>query len=169
MLAHLPPHVAPYALYDSVQPHVLSDILADHPNARVASYTTGGYAADPSSIKSVAHGQTMWIDTDGTKPRANVLDVEPGNIGPERAGEWVKSHTHLTDDRPAIVYTMKSLWADVKADVARDAPGYPVRWWVADPTGTPHMVPGAHATQWYWGTAVDISAADPQLWNADPR
>ena len=33
----------------------------------------------------------------------------------------------------------------------------------ANPTGVDHIVPGASATQWYWGTNVDISTASPKL------
>jgi len=36
-----------------------------------------------------------------------------------------------------------------------------VRWWIADPTGVPHLVPGSSATQWYWGSGYDISTASP--------
>jgi hypothetical protein len=36
-----------------------------------------------------------------------------------------------------------------------------IRWWIADPTGTPHIVPGSNATQWYWGTGYDESTALP--------
>jgi hypothetical protein len=36
-----------------------------------------------------------------------------------------------------------------------------VRWWIADPTGHPHLVPGSQATQWYWGENYDISTAEP--------
>ena len=36
-----------------------------------------------------------------------------------------------------------------------------VRWWIADPTGVPHIVPGASATQWYWGHNYDITTARP--------
>ena len=35
-----------------------------------------------------------------------------------------------------------------------------VKYWIADPTGTPHILPAA-ATQWYWGASYDISAAHP--------
>jgi hypothetical protein len=34
-----------------------------------------------------------------------------------------------------------------------------VKYWIADPTGTPHILPGAAATQWYWGANYDISTA----------
>jgi hypothetical protein len=38
-----------------------------------------------------------------------------------------------------------------------------IRWWIADPTGSPHIVPGADATQWYWGTGFDESTAKSNL------
>jgi hypothetical protein len=36
-----------------------------------------------------------------------------------------------------------------------------VKYWIADPTGTKHILPGAAATQWYWGPSYDITAAQP--------
>ncbi len=36
-----------------------------------------------------------------------------------------------------------------------------IRWWIAYPTGSPHVVPGSQATQWYWGQNYDISTALP--------
>jgi hypothetical protein len=38
-----------------------------------------------------------------------------------------------------------------------------VRWWIADPTGVPHVVPGSSATQWYWGSNYDITTATPSF------
>jgi hypothetical protein len=38
-----------------------------------------------------------------------------------------------------------------------------VRYWIADPTGNPHVVPGSNATKWYWGSSVDITTAHPSL------
>jgi hypothetical protein len=65
----------------------------------------------------------------------------------------------------AIVYTMRSSWQDVKDNVAH-LPKWQqdkVRYWIADPTGVQHMVPGADATQWYWGTNIDVSVANESL------
>ena len=61
------------------------------------------------------------------------------------------------------MYTYRSAWQTVKASVA-SLPSWmqaKVRYWIADPTGVPHMVPGANATQWYWGQSYDISTANP--------
>lgn len=164
MIAALPPHVSPYGMYDSVQSHVLKGKLQEHPHAKVGAYANGGYASDPASIGEVIHGQALWIDTNGSTPKANVLDVEPGNASPQLAGEWVRSHARSVPGSPAIIYTMRSQWATAQADVQRDGQGQQVRWWIADPTGHPHMVHGADATQWYWGADVDISAVHPHLW-----
>ena len=38
-----------------------------------------------------------------------------------------------------------------------------VRYWIADPTGVPHVVPGSSATQWYWGSSYDITTANPNF------
>ena len=38
-----------------------------------------------------------------------------------------------------------------------------IRWWIADPTGVPHIVPGSSATQWYWGSSYDITTAAPRF------
>ncbi|HEV3289149.1 MAG TPA: hypothetical protein VG123_09155, partial [Streptosporangiaceae bacterium] len=56
-------------------------------------------------------------------------------------------------------------WQDVKDNVAHlpQSMQDKVRYWIADPTGVQHMVPGAAATQWYWGANIDISVASPSL------
>ena len=71
----------------------------------------------------------------------------------------------------AIVYTMLSDWQAVQDSVG----GLPswmqshVRYWIADPTGVPHVVPGSSATQWYWGSSYDISTANPNFSSSKSR
>jgi hypothetical protein len=147
----------PYTVYDSVTPGSIPS------GATAAVYATGAYAAQPSSV--TGHQSLLWIDTNGSDPSANVLDVEPGDATPAGAAHWVQQK--LSDNRHAvaIVYTMKSDWQQVKDNVAT-LPGWmqsKVRYWIADPTGVAHIVPGASATQWYWGSHVDISTANPDL------
>jgi hypothetical protein len=145
----------PYLIYDSVTP---SSIPAGH---QVATYANGTYAA---SAKSVAgRGNVLWIDTNGSDPRANVLDVEPGDATPSGAAQWVKAKLSGQRNSVAIVYTMLSDWQAVKGYVG----GLPswmrskVRYWIADPTGVAHVVSGSNATQWYWGQNYDITTANP--------
>ncbi|HET9894780.1 MAG TPA: hypothetical protein VFQ44_07580 [Streptosporangiaceae bacterium] len=147
----------PYLMYDSVTPSSI-------PSGRVAAvYATGGFAASPSQVGS--HPGVVWIDTNGSDPKASALDVEPGDATPSQAAGWAKSRLSANPNAVARIYTMRSEWGAVKSAVA----GLPekmqahVRWWIADPTGQQHMVPGAAATQWYWGSHYDITTASPRF------
>jgi hypothetical protein len=143
----------PFLFYDSVTPSALP---AGQP---AAVYANGSYAASPSQVHG--HRSVFWIDTNGSDTKAGVLDVEPGDATPAGAAQWIdaKLSAHPTDI--AVIYTMLSDWGQVKADVA----GLPssmqshVQYWIADPTGYPHLVPGSTATQWYWGNSTDESTA----------
>ncbi len=144
----------PFLIFDSVTP---SAIPAHH---MIATYATGGYAVPASQV---AGRQVLWIDTRGTDPAAAALDVEPGDATPSVAAQWAWHKLSATPGTVARIYTMISEWSAVKAAIA----GLPhrmqshVRYWIADPTGVPHIVPGASATQWYWGKNYDISTANP--------
>lgn len=147
----------PFQIYDSVTP---GSIPA---HQRVATYATGNYAASPAQV--AGRGQVMWIDTTGSDYAASVLDVEPGDATPTLAANW--AYHRLTQHRTGLarIYTMISEWPAVKSAVAT-LPAWMqshVRWWIADPTGSPHIVPGAAATQWYWGKNYDITNASSRF------
>jgi hypothetical protein len=150
----------PYPIYDSVEPGAL-------PHGKVAAvYANGAYQASGHQVKDAK--SVLWIDTNGSNPGANVLDVEPGDATPHGAAVWVQQRLDKHPDSVAIVYTMRSSWQDVKDNMAH-LPKWQqdkVRYWIADPTGVQHMVPGADATQWYWGAHIDISVANPSLTQA---
>ena len=147
----------PYLMYDSVTPSKLPS------NQAAAVYATGHYAASASEV--AGHHSLLWIDTNGSDSNANVLDVEPGDATPSGAAQWVQSHLSKQPHSVAIIYTMRSDWGAVQDSVG----GLPsweqghVRYWIADPTGVPHVVPGSSATQWYWGSSYDISTANPNF------
>jgi len=128
----------------------------------VATYATGN---EPTTAAAVSgRGPVLWIDVTGTDYAASALDVEPGNVGPAQAAVWALHRLTLYPDAIAHIYTFKAEWPDVQAAVAATVPPSMqsrVHWWIADPTGVPHMVPGAQATQWYWGPGYDISTATP--------
>ena len=146
----------PYTIYDSVTPGSLPS------NQPAAVYADGAYAASASQVSG--HHSVLWIDTNGSDPNANALDVEPGDATPAGAATWVQAHL-AQPHSVAIIYTMRSDWSAVQAAVG----GLPsweqshVRYWIADPTGVPHVVPGSSATQWYWGSNYDISTANPNF------
>jgi hypothetical protein len=145
----------PYLIYDSVTP---SAVPAGQP---IATYANGAYAASPSSV--AGHGSVLWIDTNGSDPGANALDVEPGDATPAGAAQWVWTKMRADHGATAIVYTMISDWGSVQANIG-SLPAWMqphVKYWIADPTGVPHVLPGASATQWYWGNNYDITTANP--------
>ena len=145
----------PWELYDSTTP---SQIPAGH---EVATYADGAFAVAPHEVSGGGH--VVWIDTNGSDPRASALDVEPGDATPQVAASWARAKLSADPNSPAIIYTMRSEWPATQAAVS-SLPAHmrsEIRWWIADPTGVPHMVPGANATQWYWGSRYDISTVDP--------
>jgi hypothetical protein len=152
----------PYEFYDSTDPQTVPA------GAEIAVYATGG---DPTPAAAVAGRQhVLWIDTLATDPQAQVLDIEPGCAQPSQAPQWVTSHLKQVPGSVAILYTMLSEWPQVQSAVASlPAPERSrIRWWIADPTGSPHIVPGSSATQWYWGPSYDISTALPDFQRATP-
>jgi hypothetical protein len=147
----------PYTIYDSVTPGTL-------PSSQPAAvYADGAYAASSSQVSG--HHSVLWIDANGSDPNANVLDVEPGDATPAGAATWVQAHLAKQPHSVAIIYTMRSDWSAVQ-DAVGGLPSWEqshVRYWIADPTGVPHVVAGSSATQWYWGKSYDISTANPNF------
>lgn len=146
----------PYTIYDSVNPSAVPT------NQRIATYVDGPFAVSPS--QATGHPSVLWIDTNGSSPKtASALDVEPGDVTPTGAVQWVQQKFSTSPNSTAIVYTMRSEWPQVQSAIS-SLPSQMqshVRYWIADPTGVPHTVPGASATQWYWGSSYDISTAMP--------
>jgi hypothetical protein len=146
----------PYLIYDSVTP---SAIPAEHPV--VATYADGPHPTPASEV--AGRDSVLWIDIDASDPQAGALDIEPGCAEPSQAAGWVWNRLHDDPHATAVLYTMISEWSEVRSDVA-SLPSWMqdhIRWWIADPTGQPHLVPGSQATQWYWGPNYDISTAEP--------
>jgi hypothetical protein len=151
---HPAPRPKPYLIYDSVTPQAIP------PHRIVATYATGGYAVPAAQV---AGRSVVWIDTRGTDPAASALDVEPGDATPSVAASWAWHKLSASPRAVARIYTMISEWPAVKAAIASlpHRMQSHIRYWIADPTGVPHVVPGANATQWYWGKSYDISTANP--------
>jgi hypothetical protein len=148
----------PYQLYDSVTPSAIPSS-----SQAVAVYANGNYAATPGQVGK--RGLTLWIDTNGSNTHADVLDVEPGDATPDQAAAWVQQKLNAKPNSTAIIYTMRSQWGAVHDAVSHLAWWMPshTKYWIADPTGVPHIVPGSDATQWYWGPNYDISNALPSF------
>jgi hypothetical protein len=149
--------VRPYSIYDSVTPWAIPA------HQKVATYANGNYAVSPGEV--AGRGQVAWIDVSGSDINASALDVEPGNATPSIAANWALDKLRAQPGGVAWIYTMESEWPAVKYAVATTVPTRMwshIHWWIADPTGVPHLVPGSSATQWYWGPHYDISEANQQ-------
>jgi hypothetical protein len=149
-----PPAALPYLIYDSVTPRSVPW------GKSVAAYTNGKFKASVSDVAH--HDNVLWIDINGSNPDSMVLDVEPGDATPAGAARWVHARLSKHRDSIAIVYTFRAAWPSVKHYV-RGLPHWMrsrVHYWIADPTGVPHVLPGSSATQWYWGKRYDISTAN---------
>jgi hypothetical protein len=147
----------PYLIYDSLLPAAL-------PSGHVvATYADGPGAVSPGDL--AGRGPVLWIDVNATDPAANALDIEPGNATPSAAPGWVSSRLSAYPGSLAIIYASLSEWPAVQAAVATLPADMRarIRWWIADPTGYAHLVPGSDATQWYWGKNYDISTATPRF------
>jgi hypothetical protein len=156
-------HARPYLIFDSATPTAIP------PHHEIATYADGPHPVPPSEVAGRAH--VLWIDINGTDPQAAVLDVEPGCATPSTVPVWVWHRLTAEPHGVAIIYTMRSEWPAVQAAVATLPARMRsrVRWWIADPTGYPHLVPGSDATQWYWGPSYDISTATPRLQQGSPQ
>jgi hypothetical protein len=149
------PQPKPFLIYDSVNPQAIPG------DPVVATYADGPHPDSPSAVANFSH--VMWVDIDASDPHADALDIEPGCATPSEAPGWVSARLNADPHGVAVLYTMISQWSTVKADVS-SLPAWMqsrIRWWIADPTGSPHVVPGSQATQWYWGQNYDISTALP--------
>jgi hypothetical protein len=145
----------PFLVYDSVTPQAIPG------NPVVATYADGPLPDTPAMV--AGRTNVIWISITGYDYNASALDIEPGCASPSQAASWVSQRLTRHPHGVAILYTMISDWAAVQANVS-SLPSWMkshVRWWIADPTGTPHIVPGSQATQWYWGPNYDISTALP--------
>jgi hypothetical protein len=129
----------------------------------VATYANGAYAASTRAFGR--RRSVLWIDTNGSDPAASALDVEPGDAKPAGAARWVRQRLKAYPRSLAIIYTFRNEWQQVKDSVAGLSAWMRsrVRFWIADPTGVPHVVTGSSATQWYWGNRYDITTANPDF------
>ncbi len=127
----------------------------------IAAYADGPFAASAASV--AGHGNVLWIDVNGSDPQANALDVEPGDATAAEAATWASERLTADPSSDAIIYTFINDWAAVidEIDTLPSSMQSHVKYWIADPTGTPHMVSGASATQWAWGSQYDTDLAEP--------
>ena len=147
---------SPYLIYDSVTPSAIPAT-----QGTVAAYSDGPHPTPASEV--TGRKSVLWISITGRDYDATVIDVEPGNATPAAAASWAFHRLSASPHAVARIYTFINEWPVVKAAVA----SFPaqmqsrIHWWIANPTGSPHLLPGSDATQWYWGSHYDITTAAP--------
>lgn len=130
-----------------------------------AVYANGRYFATKAQVAHLR--AVLWIDVNGEDPGANELDIETGDATPETVLTWVPRHCEVYGSQArSRLYCNLSTWPEVKLAVARLEPVHraSVRYRIADPTGVPHMVAGADATQWGWYETYDANTATDHYW-----
>ena len=75
-----------------------------------------------------------------------------------RSGATVKQNSQRRSRKQVAARRSRSQLSNSHSPIAT----IPIEW-IGSATGTPHVVPGSDATQWYWGTHYDISTVNPRF------
>ena len=153
-------------MYDSTRPGLIP-AGAEY----IAIYGNGRFAADRATVKRQFPSARIYsIDVLNTDPAGcGIADVENGDMTPADVPGWVQARLGAHPGVLCRIYCNRSNGPAVKDQVAMlpAEAREQVRYWIADPTGTPHMVPGADATQWLWAGSWDESLLDPAFIGSD--
>jgi hypothetical protein len=134
-------------MYDSVNwQEIPTDALY------IAFYGNGKYAADRKAVEAkYPKARCMSIDVIGNDYSAGILDVERYDATPGAVPGWVAGRLEAHPDGALCrVYMNLTTWPEVRKNVSNLSPYQRsfVRYFVADWTGRPHLVPGSDATQY---------------------
>ena len=139
--------MATQTMYDAV-------VAANIPtSAQVAAgYVDGDYANFDAVVARTPRAQHVSITVKG-KPGAMVADVEMGDLTPAQGRAWALAE--LAAGRRPTLYMSRSTYEAGRGQWP------PVDFWIADWTGSPHLVPGSVATQY----AANVAGCDLSLTN----
>src|SRR5580693_611756 len=131
---------------------------------RIAAYANGLFAADLAEL-AAHYGDKVriyGIDVLGDLPHvASIADVETLDMTADDLRTWIPERLnagpkdgHGDPTWLARPYCNLSTWPAVRGVVRGLGPQYrrQVRYWIANPTGIRHIVPGSSATQFFWGS-----------------
>jgi Putative peptidoglycan binding domain len=112
----------------------------------VAGYVDGNWPTYDDVVAAFPDAAHVSITVTG-KPGAMVADCESGDLTPQTAAGWAKAEIDA-GRRPCIYYSRSAAPAVSAALAAEGVQLGGVDYWVADWTGTPHVVAGSVATQY---------------------
>jgi hypothetical protein len=142
---------------------------------RVALYYNGHVGNLNGNIPAGKNWQRVyWIDVLNANPHeCSILDIETGDASPRDILDWVPARLDKDPSYICRLYSNLSTWKSVQFYVAQLSEGQrkQVRYWIANPTMSKHVVNGSCATQWYWGNmdtpAVNFDRSDvAPCWDA---
>lgn len=128
-------------LYDST---TVADIPVDAP--AVAGYVDGAYRNLAELTARFPDRPVISITVTGIGG-VRVADVETGDLTPMQGAEWAKSEI-AAGRRPTLYYARSTGQAIAACLNGALVDPFAVDYWVADWTGTPHLVNGSVATQY---------------------
>lgn len=146
-----------FNMYDSINPDLIPAGLVG-PGDYVALYRNGRFAATPE--QAARWDNRFFIDVIGdAADECSIADIETGDMTVDEIPPWCERR-HSEHPRGMLrIYVNLGNWPAARLRVAELQPEVIdlVRWWVANPTGSPHIVPGSDATQWLWQGSYDQS------------
>jgi hypothetical protein len=132
-----------------------------------AGYVNGRW---PTAVQI---GAEVTIDVNGSRPDADVLDIEVGDATPASAPGWVRAH-NSGGRFPAVLYCNRSTMGPV-ANACSSAglqAGRDYKWWIATLDGTqrvPDMTGVAAVQVWgaqfFGGRNIDLSIVYDDSWH----
>jgi hypothetical protein len=138
------------SMYDAVTPR---NIPANA--SMVAGYADGRYANLKEMAARFPHATRVSIAVHHTT-KAQVLDVEPGDVTPEDAVKWCTQTMASTPNDHLTVYCSVSRWHEVREAFRRHQVHEP-NYWVAHYDGVASIPAGAVAKQYLNTSGFDKS------------
>lgn len=109
---------------------------------RIAGYIDGPYAWTPAGWDDRPGALAATIATRATTNAGDVLDVEKGDATPDQAGDWIRRRKQAGLWVPTI-YVSRASIPQVRQGTGTYQLGKDYDIWVADWTGSPHLVTAA--------------------------
>lgn len=132
--------------------------LPDHsvvPVSLQAGYVNGSFAWK-------SRHPDVWIDVNGSDPKAHVLDCETGDATPDKTPGWAKAHNGENPAFPAVIYCNRSnvtpVFNAMNAAGLRIARDFFIWLATLDGTRTVPDMTGVVAVQVYGASALGFNA-----------
>jgi hypothetical protein len=157
-------------MYDGIN-SLAAGIARQFPGAaKVAGYVNGTYAWSQAQWSLFPHADHVTISVTAAANAGDVLDVETGDARPDQAAGWIAMRMAAGLYRPTI-YCSRSVIPAVRQGTGSFVLGKDYDIWVAEYTGSPHLVaapglPAANcaATQYESTANWDASAVYDTAW-----